>query len=206
MKLITAISVFSLVGPLANCEKRPHEATKTPEPHSKEVTIQTEEGTVVGHTTDVDDVPQEVTPVNAAESLQFAEWAGDADAFLTAYGTPQSDNELKQYDEAFRAWQESTTKTHSDQEVIKCLGAYLGQRLVRDLNMEWVTVTDKYGKDYAVRHRTSEVLGFPFSSVMKRIEDKENDFIYGVYHFLRHKIGNGKLEPGADSEPTQTAK
>jgi hypothetical protein len=177
----------------------------TPEPKPEELTIETPEGTVVGHTTEVGDFPQKVTPVNAADARQFEEWASGATAFLTAYGTPQSENDLKQYDEAFKAWQDSQTKRHSDQDVINILGAYLGQRMVKDFDMEWVMVTDQYGKDYAVRHKTSELLTFPFSSVMKRIEDKEHDFIHGVYHVLKHEVEKGELKQRTNKERSDAA-
>jgi len=175
-----------------------------PDSEPNELTIETDEGTVVGHTTEVEDFPQKVVAVNAAESRQFTEWAAEAEAFLSAYGTPKAENELKRYDEAFKAWQDSTVKKHSDQDVINALGAYLGQRMVQDFNMEWVMVTDQYGKDYAVRHKTSELMSFPFSSVMKRIEDKEHDFIHGVYHVLKHEVENGDWKQRANSEQVGT--
>ena len=171
------------------------------DPELEELTIETDEGTVVGHTTEVDDFPQKVVPVNDAESRQFAAWASEAETFLNAYGTPQSENELKRYDEAFKAWQDSTTKKHSDQDVINVLGAHLGQLMVEDFDMEWVMVTDQYGQDYAVRHKTSELMSFPFSSVMKRIEDNEHDFIHGVYHVLKHEVENGEWKQRTNSEP-----
>jgi len=171
-----------------------------PEHETEELTIETDEGTVAGHTTEVEDFPQKVVPVNPAESRQFASWASEATAFLTAYGARQSENDLKQYDEAFKAWQDSPTKNHSDQDVINALGAYLGQRMVRDFDMEWVIVTDQYGEDYAVRHKTSELMSFHFSSVMKRIEDKEHGFIHGVYHVLKHEVENGEWKERSNSE------
>ena len=54
--------------------------------------------------------------------------------------------------------------------------------------MEWVTVTDEYGTDYAVRSKSVEVMAFPFSTVLKRIEDKEHDFLHGVYHTLKQRL------------------
>ncbi len=184
----------------ASCGKPKDHSMNVPKPKPEELTIETPEGTVVGHTTEVDDFPQKVVPVNAAEARQFEEWARGATGFLTAYGTPQSENDLKQYDEAFKGWQDSQAKRHSDQDVINILGAYLGQRMVQDFDMEWVMVTDQYGKDYAVRHKTSELLTFPFSSVMKRIEDNEHDFIHGVYHVLKHEVEQGELKQRTNSE------
>jgi len=200
MKPAAAILLVSLAVLIPGCDKPPAPPMSDPDSEPEELTIETDEGTVVGHTTDVEDFPQKVVTVNAAESRQFAAWATEAKAFLSAYGTPQSENELKQYDETFKAWQDSTRKKHSDQDVINALGAYLGQRMVQDFDMEWVMVTDQYGQDYAVRHKTSELMSFPFSSVMKRIEDKEHDFVHGVYHVLKHEVENGEWKQRASSE------
>ena len=71
------------------------------------------------------------------------------------------------------------------------LGAYLGNNLVEELEMEWVVVTDKYGTDYAVRGKKYEVLSFPFSSVMKRIENNQYDFMAGVYYVVQVMIASG---------------
>ena len=168
-------------------------------------TIKTEEGTIVSHSTPVDNFPQKVIAVSNAESRQFATWAANASAFLTAYKKPKSENELKQYDEAFKAWQDATIKHHSEQDVVNLLGAYLGQRMVHDLDMEWVMVTDQYGQDCAVRHKKLEVLSFPFSTVKKRIEDKEYEFIYGVFHVLKYGIENGEFKERHNSEPPASA-
>ena len=172
----------------------------SPSSEPKEFTIETDEGTVVGHTTEADAVPQKIVPVNATESRQFMAWAKEAEGFLSAYGEPQSENELKQYDEAFKAWQNSPTKKQTDQDVINFLGAYLGQRMVQDFDMEWVRITDQHGQDYAVRHKTSELMSFPFSSVTKRIEDKEHDFVHGVYHVLKHELEDGDWKQRINSE------
>jgi len=199
MKPAAAI-IVSLAIIAASCEKRKDHSMNVPESKPEELTIETSEGTVVGHTTEVDEFPQNIVPVNAAEARQFEEWASGATTYLTDYGTPQSGNDLKQYDEAFKAWQDSHAKRHSDQDVINILGSYLGQRMVKDFDMEWVMVTDKYGKDYAVRHKTSELLSFPFSSVMKRIEDKEHDLIHGVYHVLKHEVEQGEFKQRTKSK------
>jgi hypothetical protein len=54
--------------------------------------------------------------------------------------------------------------------------------------MEWVVVEDEYGTDYAVRSKTVEVMGFPFSTVMKRIDDQQFDFLDGVFHALKERV------------------
>jgi hypothetical protein len=61
--------------------------------------------------------------------------------------------------------------------------------------MEWVVVTDEYGTDYAVRSKQSEVMAFPFSSVAKRIERDQYDFMVGVYHSVRTILESGEYKP-----------
>jgi hypothetical protein len=57
--------------------------------------------------------------------------------------------------------------------------------------MEWVTVSDEYGTNYAVRGKSAEVMAFPFSSVLKRIENNEHDFMYGVYYAVKGALESG---------------
>ena len=42
-------------------------------------------------------------------------------------------------------------------------------------------VTDQDGTDYAVRAKKFEVMSFPFSSVEKRVERNQYDFMVGIY-------------------------
>lgn len=205
MKFAATVLLLSLTAVSSSCDSSTNQAMNDSDSKKEELRIETDEGTVVSHTTEEITVPQKVAPVQRAESQMFEAWARDAASFLTAYGTPRPENELKQYDSAFKAWQDSSTRKHTHQDVINILGAYLGQRLVQDFDMEWVVVTDEYGQDYAVRHRTTELMSFPFSSVMKRIEDKEYDFIHGVYHIIKHEIENGRTKKRSDSERAEQA-
>lgn len=60
--------------------------------------------------------------------------------------------------------------------------------------MEWVTVADEIGTDYAVRSTKVEVISFPFSTVLKRTEDKEYDFVHGVYYTVKEMLTNGEYK------------
>jgi hypothetical protein len=145
------------------------------------VNIETPEGNVTAHKTTVDAVPQKVTAATGDELEQLKSFDATGSDFLAAYLPGTSDPALKVYDRAFRAWQTSDSPQHSNEQVVQILGGYLGNKCVADLDMEWVTVTDEYGTDYAVRGKTVDVMAFPFSTVLKRIENNEYDFMYGVY-------------------------
>ena len=74
------------------------------------------------------------------------------------------------------------------------LGAFLGNKLVKDFDMEWVVVTDMYGTDFAVRGKKVEVMSFPFSSVAKRIESHQFDFMNGVYFAVKNAVENENVK------------
>jgi hypothetical protein len=81
---------------------------------------------------------------------------------------------------------------HSAAEVIDILGAYFGEICNQDLNMEWVTVTDNSGTDYAIRGVVVEVMAYPFSSVAKRVDSGESEFLYGIYYAIKDMVESGE--------------
>ena len=113
-------------------------------------------------------------------------------SFVSAYLPKVKSPTLKDFDEAFRLWQNEKKPRYTQQQVMEIMGAHLGNTLAKDLDMEWVVVTDEYGTDYAVRGKKYEAMSFPFSSVMKRIESNEHDFMFGIYHTIKTSIKDGE--------------
>jgi hypothetical protein len=167
-------------------------------PQPKPITIQTPQGTVTAHESAVPSTPQQIRRLSELEVKEITSPALRGSEFLSTYLPDTGDASLSQYDQAFRAWQTSDSPKHSPDEVIQILGSCLGNKCVADLDMEWVTVTDEYGTDYAIRSKTYDVMGFPFSTVSKRIEDRKYDFMDAVYHLLKNKVEAGdskRLDP-----------
>jgi hypothetical protein len=165
--------------------------------HSEQVCVETPEGNIVASKLEVDPFPQE-TSVVTGEELEHLESLGKASpGFVATYLPNESVINLQNCDRAFRAWQTSESKQHSNERVIEILGGYLGSKCVDELNMEWVIVTDQFGTDYAVRSKTSasdsEVMLFPFSTVKKRIEKGEFDFLHNVYHTTERTLESQDL-------------
>jgi hypothetical protein len=158
-------------------------------------TFQTPSGPVTATTQTIEPMAQKVTASSVAEVKEFERFALSAWEFVAAYLGHEATLNLATLDQAFRAWQLESSRRFSEQEVENILGAYLGQRLAADLNMEWVTVTDEYGTDYAVRSRKYEVMSFPFAVVSKRIEDGKHDFLVAVYHTVEHTLEEGDHMP-----------
>lgn len=155
--------------------------------------ISTPAGTVSVTSTVVSPVPQQIVPLEAGKLRKINELDEAAMHFLVAY-RPGTTPSLKTYDEAFRLWQRDESPRFSIDDVVVRLGAYLGNRLVKDFDMEWVEVTDEYGIDLAVRSRKFEVMSFPLSSVAKRIKNNEYDFMVGVYYAVQDAIASGAKE------------
>jgi hypothetical protein len=138
--------------------------------------------------------PQQVVLATTQEIRNIGALASQAKGFVETYRPGVQKPALKDFDEAFRVWQRERIRRFTEKQVVEILGAHLGSRLVEELDMEWVVVTDKYGTDYAVRAKKSEVMSFPFSSVAKRVEDNKYDFMVGVYHTVKQMIASGEYK------------
>ncbi len=158
----------------------------------REVIVNTPEGEVFATETKEDATPQTITVV-AGDDLAWLQTLGrDGPDFVASYVPDAITPELQDYDTAFALWQQDPEPTYTAQKVIESLGGYLGNRMVADFDMEWVVVDDQYGTDYAVRSKTSDAMAFPFSSVMKRIEDGQSEFVYGLYYVVKNVIDEAK--------------
>ena len=162
------------------------------EPH--EIRIETPDGEVVAHDTNVDATPQTVTVVDGDDLAWLQSLDDGGPQFVSHYLPDVAEPSLKDYDAAFRAWQLDESSQYTDKQVIQLVGGYLGNKCVADFDMEWVTVTDEFGTDYAVRSTRVEVMSFPLSTVLKRIEDKKYDFVHGVYYAVKEMLTNGEYK------------
>ena len=158
----------------------------------EEITIETPDGEVTTKRTTVDEVAQAVAVVEGEDLQWLEELAEHGPAFVKTYLPLVIEPELKDYDAAFHAWQNDPSRLYTDDDVIHIVGGYLGNKLITDFDMQWVTVTDEYGTDYAVQGKQLEVMCFAFSTVAKRIENNEHDFVYGVYYALKNVMEEGE--------------
>lgn len=142
-------------------------------------------------TTMAEPTPQEINLASSKDVKAFDAYASQGVHFVAIYLPTVKNPSLKDFDEAFRLWQSEDKRRFTEQQVIEIFGAYLGNKLITDFQMEWVVVKDEYGTDFAVRSKKYEVMSFPFSSVTKRIENKQHDFMFGFYHAVRSSIESG---------------
>lgn len=157
-------------------------------------TFKTPEGSVTMTSKTVAPVPQTIVSASPEQLAKFSKLAASAMGFANRYLPKIESPSLKDFDEAFVLWKQDGAGTYTDDQVIDLLGAYLGKRMVDDLDMEWVVVTDEAGTDFAVRGKKQEILAFPFASVAKRIDRREHDFMAGVYRAVEATIANGEFK------------
>ena len=71
---------------------------------------------------------------------------------------------------------------------LQCLGITLGDAVVQEFAMRWVTVEDEYGRDPAVELPGTSILVFPLTMISKRIEQGEEVDIYDLFDGLCTKV------------------
>lgn len=147
--------------------------------------------TVENRVSTIDPVPQKNRLLTHEELQNIASASRQSKLFVNYYLADVKNPELKDYDNAFHVWQASKSKKYSSQQVVELTGSYLGEKCVKELDMEWIEITDEYGTDRAVRGKSVEVTSFPFSVVSKRIEKNEYEFIYSVFHTVEQMIKEG---------------
>jgi Domain of unknown function (DUF3806) len=161
----------------------------------RQQTYSAPEGPVTSNVRTVDPWPQKVRPVTTTELREIVDAAAGSTAFLKTYAPAADASSLRSYDQAFQAWKSVGPGDFKRDEVTVILGAYLGQRMVAELDMEWVLVDDQFGQSYAVQSKTTKVLAFPFASIGKRVEGGEEDVMYGVYNIAKGSITSGDYKP-----------
>lgn len=157
-------------------------------------TFDTPDGPVTATKKTVPPVPQKISVVGPKELTAFDQASAKALKFVADYVPGATSPKLTDFDKAFYLWQKEKKRRYSEQQVIEMIGAYLGNQLVKDFQMEWVVVNDQYGTDYAVRGRQKEVMSFPFAAVDKRIQRKEHEFVVGVYQTVKHTLADSEIK------------
>ena len=120
--------------------------------------------------------------------------AEQGDVFVRNYLPNVKTPGLKDYDQAFHAWQKSPNKKYTAQQVVQITGSYFGNTCSRELGMEWVEVTDEVGTDLAVRGLKKEIVSFPYSVVLKRVESHQYDFFYAIFNVLKQQSKSGEFK------------
>jgi len=145
--------------------------------------VQTPDGQMEMTVTKVDPIPQNIVELSAEELKSIKSDANRASHFITILtdSKQKDDYTLKQLDRAFEIWINSEIESEFNKsDVIKIVGSAFGEYRMKNLNMRWVKVSDEYGTDFAIRSQVKDIMGFPYSSVLKSIKAKEHTFMIPV--------------------------
>ena len=120
----------------------------------------------------VEKVEQKITAFGPTETAWLEENRQLATTLGVKYGSGGA-LEPEELDVIFSRWTHEDQEKESGESVACALGSAFGDYLVEQHGFTWVVVTDEYGAAYAVKHQRHEVMAFPSSSVLKRIERNE---------------------------------
>ncbi len=77
----------------------------------------------------------------------------------------------------------------SDQtKELQCLGVILADAFVQHFRMEWIVVTDKYGRDFGVRLPGTSIIIYPLTMILKRMTDGQNVDAFDLFDAVAAKI------------------
>ena len=77
------------------------------------------------------------------------------------------------------------------EDEIACLGLAFGRVFVENnQGFDWCIVNDEYGREVAIRFKDHNLLIFPQTMLLKRIEDGEDVDIQDLYFGLQAEIDN----------------
>ena len=156
--------------------------------------VSTPDGSFQAQKSNVEQTQQTISAIDSGVLAAIDQNASLGPMFVREFLALDGDPSLQDFDEAFRLWQSAFAKGDTDIEgrtVVDIFGSILGNKLAEDLNMEWVTVSDEYGTDYAVVHRDLQVFSYPFSTVQKRVDSMEYGFMNNVYYMVKQMIESG---------------
>ena len=72
--------------------------------------------------------------------------------------------------------------------IVAALGCALGQCLINELGFRWIIYKDELGADVALKHDQSNWFAYPISSVLKRIDTGETNFISAIVESYKKGI------------------
>lgn len=131
---------------------------------------------------------------------EFNEILKKSKIFIGSYSDKKEDIiNSENLDYVLEQWKLDSSSNKKDKnEVVELLGCAFGQDLINNLNCEWQILTDEYGTDFTVIHKEYKINGFPFSSVLKAIEEDRKESLNGIKLMFKKNIL--EIENGAEYE------
>ncbi len=90
----------------------------------------------------------------------------------------------KDYDSNFNS---SNLKKPTATMIKYALGSAFGEVLNTITGSDWMHVTDQYGKEICIHHKSANYTSFPYSSVEKRIKSREALFFESIENLMKEE-------------------
>lgn len=151
--------------------------------------VETANGPLETRVSRTDQSPHRIDPFGPEDDQWLAEALLAVHALARRYNVAQNHMLTpSQLDRLFSLWMSDSSSRPSADTVADGVGAAMGEHLVQAGGMSWVVVTDEDGRTRAVHHPRGSTLAFPVSSVMKRIESGETQFVEAVAEVVLQRI------------------
>jgi hypothetical protein len=164
--------------------------------------VRTELGTAETYVATTRTQPEEtIEPLSEAVIAGIRANAAKAASFVSTFiESNASIWSIDDLDAAFKAWTISSEKHgFNPNTVIELLGAAFGERCAQELNMQWINVTDKYGKSIALVGKEKAFRAYPYDSIAKRVAEGECDFFKPIFMSLLSASRNEDIAPTASA-------
>jgi hypothetical protein len=98
-------------------------------------------------------------------------------------------------DALWAAWLSTSPPAKEADDMVHAVGLAFGQRLVDELEMRWMVVTDDYGTEMAAHEPRGNMLVFPANLVAKRWDSRQTGFLRPIYDDAAAKLAQLRLGP-----------
>ena len=71
---------------------------------------------------------------------------------------------------------------------LQCMGVVLGDAFAQELKMEWVMVSDSYGRDPALRVPKTSIIIYPLTMISKRVEKNEKLDVFDLFNGVANQV------------------
>ena len=133
------------------------------------------------------------------QKTEFCAIMKNAENFIRKYSDKEEFQNAENLDYVLEQWKTDKSVTKSNRnDVVEMIGYVFGQELINSLNCEWQILTDEYGTDFTVIHKKYKINGFPFSSVLKAIEEDRKESLNGIKLVLKKNISDAQNGAGYD--------
>lgn len=181
MKIVQIILIMGFLGSLFGCKSEKSEK-KTIEIDDKKIeTVESENPLSADY---------QLEDLNKNQKDEFIKILARSEVLIKKYSTKEEDIfNAENLDFVLEKWKSDTSNDkESVDEIVELIGCAFGQDVVDKLDCEWKILTDEYGTDFTVIHKKYKINGFPFSSVLKAIEENRVGSLNDIKLLMKKNI------------------